>query len=207
MAEATRILDTSWELFSQWLESHTFHVATRHQFPLPEGYVVLHVARRSGRNAIGFTVDMLARYHVPNTAGQYEEVYDWGEGIRFTLIPLASERVEVKMECDRPVFYDYANSLLDDIDRRWPAHNAPTPKDPEPKPKAEPDKVKGMPLGAHGSTMERVKEARALVEQGTPKRSLRRRCSASCSSRRGWQQTGRCSRTGGSWWQRAWQLK
>jgi hypothetical protein len=124
--KVTLIVNTSAAYFSSWLAEYTRDVSHR-TFPTKKGYIILDQARPSPRGS-GY-IGMEHYYCRPNPEGGETLYAQLPEIIRFKLIPLADDRIEVIAECTKTDIEGYFQSILEEIDRRWPqsAFAKPTP--------------------------------------------------------------------------------
>lgn len=119
--EQTLLLDTNGEHFARWLEEATAHIWMR-PFPTEQGRIAL---QRAGINKTfhGILVVTMSGAFIYPRASDTEAVLMLGDLISFRIVPLGTERIEVKAACSQPVLVDYYQELLGEIIKRWPQKN------------------------------------------------------------------------------------
>lgn len=134
--EETLYLDTTAELFVQWLADHTQMVPYRN-FSTEKGRLVLQGIRPPHSIQSPTTLSMEAIYIVPQADRDAEKGMPIGSAITFRVIPLSSERIEVEAKCHQPAVAGYSRELLAEIRQRWPVKETvsdlksePSPSDP-----------------------------------------------------------------------------
>jgi NAD-dependent SIR2 family protein deacetylase len=115
----TLYLNTTATLFAQWLADYT-RMAPDRDFPTEKGRLVLQSIKPSISIQAPTTLAMEAFYIVQKKGEDAEMVRPIGAAITFRVIPLSSERVEVRAECNQPAVADYIRELLAEIKQRWP---------------------------------------------------------------------------------------
>lgn len=173
----TLFLDTTPDIFAQWLEWET-RAASQCYFPSEKGRLVLHRAERKPVSIPGILrLEMSANYLVvgeQRAEGEPPPVFIAplaDPAVSFEVVPLTPERIRVRAECI-PEVRGYFRGLLEEIKRRWPQEKeadvvgAKTGNGGAIK--RRPGETTRFPLrrGCHGDTLDRVREAHLLISQG-----------------------------------------
>lgn len=119
--------DTNPYWFAVWLEGHTGEVVLR-RFPMPardgyrSGYYTLEPVRFPRPLPINAWLEMRGLHvFLPEEGGDAADTLPTASWlIRFRMLPLGSERLEVTVECKEPAVTDYFQELGRDIRLRWP---------------------------------------------------------------------------------------
>jgi hypothetical protein len=127
MIRATGILDTSALVFANWLWDYSRRTlgGGANLGASETGLYFLHPAKQEFCLAINHPgeITMDASWVASESGNIYQ-----GAGIRFKLVPLSAERVEVIADCVNDAFAGYFQELADEINRRWPPKgDQPTP--------------------------------------------------------------------------------
>jgi hypothetical protein len=121
--QKTLYLETTVILFAQWLADYTL-MAPYRNFTMEKGRIILQSIKPPHSIQSPTTLSMEAFYVRPTENKEVEEAMPIGSAITFRVIPLSSERVEIKVKCRQPAVTDYFYELLTEIRKRWPTKNA-----------------------------------------------------------------------------------
>lgn len=113
----TLFIDAPSDFFCNWLEDFTRN-APDHSFPTEKGRIT---AQRATRSQVygGYLLMKMEGFYSVRT-DDIETLYPISEVIRFKIIPLTPNRIEVLAECSQPVAQEYFLNLLTEMSRRWP---------------------------------------------------------------------------------------
>jgi len=117
------ILNTTTQFFTNWLEDYT-QMLPFEQFPTEKGRIIAQRASQAYRVG-GGAVLAIEGFYVSPTPNDPKSETAWpiSELVSFKLLPLSSERLEVRATCNRPVMNRYFDRLIDEIRLRWPDQN------------------------------------------------------------------------------------
>lgn len=122
MLQLTLFIETSPDFFISWLGDHTRGAANQ-IFPTEKGKIGLNRARPlypPGYFGTNIMYVGMGGFYYYTSNGNEDFAFPLSEIIRFKIVPLTSERIEVIAECTQPVAENYFLDLLESINKRWP---------------------------------------------------------------------------------------
>lgn len=168
MEEVTFILETTPAYLGPWLERATLLWYTQPVEWQGKRYAA-HQFRQETPTRWGALVTCSE-----GREGQKMTIQALGKAVEVEALPLASERLQVTARCSLPLLLPLFWRLLGDIALAWPEAKGPilayfrARGVVEEAEATESHKAKRT-FGPHGGTLDRVKEARELMEKGIPK--------------------------------------
>jgi hypothetical protein len=112
------ILNTDADILARLLKMFTQDVVYLPPFPTQKGRLSLQPFRRRSTHAASIVLKMECYYHI--IRDEEEFVQPFGPAVEAELIPLARERLEVRLRCYQPVVRSYFDELIDAIIDRYP---------------------------------------------------------------------------------------
>ncbi len=113
------ILNTTTEFFTNWLEDYTRALPNEH-FPTEKGKIIAQRARRANTFSTKsvLTIDGFYVYPAPNDPN-IEAALPINELLLFEILPLSTEKIEVRASCHQPDMEGYFEKLINEVRIRW----------------------------------------------------------------------------------------